>query len=87
MSFLLTGAITSAYKSQRISRGRAHYEEAERLMHEDRAADAVQEYRKALLFLPENTQYRLSLALALIDTGRLDEAESHLDQLLAEDPT
>ena len=49
--------------------------------------DAVDEYRKALLFLPDETDYRLALATTLLRTGRLDEAEAHLEQMLEDDPT
>jgi tetratricopeptide (TPR) repeat protein len=48
---------------------------------------AAEEYRKALLFLPDEPEYRLSLSIALIELGRTDEAESHLQELLEDDPT
>lgn len=48
---------------------------------------AAEEFRKALLFAPDNREYRLSLATALVSGGRLEEAESHLEQLSQEDPT
>lgn len=64
-----------------------HYQAGERLSTAGERSEAVEEYRKALLFSPDNTDYRVSLARALIDDGRLDEAQSHLEQLLQEDPT
>jgi len=86
VSFLLTGAATSAYKKERVSLGQMHFERAQSLLGHGHPQDAVEEYRRALLFLPDNTRYRLSLALALLDVGRLGEAESHLEQLLGENP-
>jgi tetratricopeptide (TPR) repeat protein len=50
-------------------------------------AGAAEQYRKALLFLPDETTYRLALALALIQLGQLDEAQYYLGDLLADDPT
>ncbi len=50
-------------------------------------AGAAEEYRKALLFLPDEQEYRLSLSIALIELGKLDEAETHLQELLDTDPT
>jgi tetratricopeptide (TPR) repeat protein len=48
---------------------------------------AAEEFRKALLFAPENREYELSLATALVNSDRLEEAESHLEQLSQADPT
>ena len=48
---------------------------------------AVEEYRKALIFAPDDADYRISFASALIGSGRFEEAQSHIDQLLQEDPT
>ncbi len=48
---------------------------------------AVDQYREALLFTPDDSNYRLSLATALLDIGHLDEAQAHLEQLSQSDPT
>jgi tetratricopeptide (TPR) repeat protein len=87
LSFVLTAAISSAYKRERASLGESHYDRAEWSLQHDRMGDAADEFRQALLFLPENTRYRLSLGTALLDTGHLTEAQTHLEQLLQEDPT
>lgn len=86
-AFAITGTVSSAYKKERVSLGQTHYGNGQALAQKGRMDDAIEEYRKALLFLPDDTQYRLSLASALLNAGRLDEAEAHLEQLSEEEPT
>lgn len=66
---------------------RTHFKRGEQLAATNHLQDAVEEYRKALLFSPDNTAYRISLVNALIADRRFDEAQAHLEQLLQEDPT
>lgn len=67
--------------------GEMHYQSGQKLDQKGDVPAAVEEYRKALLFNPDKAEYRISFVSALIYSGNLDEAESHLDQLLQEDPT
>ncbi len=83
----VTGFISSAYQREKQSLGEQHYVLGQQLERKGDLPAAVEEYRKALLFSPDKPEYRISFAAALIHSGRLDEAESHLDQLLQEDPT
>jgi Flp pilus assembly protein TadD len=85
--FALTGFCTSVYKHQRTNLGRRHYAEGQRLESTGEIEAAVEEYRRALIFAPDDTDYRISFASALIGAGRFEEAGSHIDQLLQEDPT
>jgi Flp pilus assembly protein TadD len=85
--FALTGFCTSFYKHQRANLGAKHYAEGQRLESTGDIDSAVEEYRRALIFAPDDTDYRISFASALIGAGRFDEAESHIEQLLQEDPT
>ena len=87
LSFVVTGFVASAYRRERRSLGELHYDRAQSLVKQSRLDDGIEEYRKALIFSPDKTEYRLSLATALTDAGRLDEAQRHLEQLLQEDPT
>lgn len=87
LSFVLTGFVTSAYKKERSSLGELHYEHGQSFAQQGESDKAIDEYREALLFSPDRTEYRVSLATALIKAHRLDEAQSHLEQLLQEDPT
>jgi len=47
---------------------------------------AIEDFRAALSYDPDNDQYQLSLGRALRDTGRLDEAESYLFSLWQRTP-
>ncbi|MFL6447458.1 MAG: tetratricopeptide repeat protein [Bryobacteraceae bacterium] len=85
--FVVTGFCTSFYKHQRANLGGRHYAEGQRLESTGDIEAAVEEYRRALIFAPDDTDYRISFASALIGAGRFEEAASHIDQLLGEDPT
>jgi tetratricopeptide (TPR) repeat protein len=85
--FALTGFCTSFYKHQRTTLGQRHYAEGQRLESTGDIQAAVEEYRRALIFAPDDTEYRISFASALIGAGRFEEAESHIEQLLELDPT
>ena len=87
VGFVVTGFASSAYHRKRANLGTEHYESGRRLEAQGKVEQAVDEYRTALFFSPDKTEYRVSLATALVEAGRLDEAESHLEQLLQEDPT
>ncbi len=87
LSLAVTGFINSAYRREKQGIGEKHYESGQQLEKKGDVPAAVEEYRKALLFSPDKAEYRVSFVEALIHAGSLDEAESHLDQLLQEDPT
>ena len=48
---------------------------------------AAEQYRKALLFMPDEPDYPDLVVVALVELRELDEAESHLQELLQGDPT
>jgi tetratricopeptide (TPR) repeat protein len=87
IAFVATGFLSSAYRQARIERGHRHYEIGQALQSAGNLEGAAEEYRKALLFLPDEPDYRLSLSVALVELGKLDEAQSHLQELLEADPT
>lgn len=82
-----TGFVAAKYRSEKLLLGRGHYDRGLELQRSGNVDEAVEEFRKALLFCPDTAEYRVSFAAALIEAGRLEEAESHLEQLLQEDPT
>jgi tetratricopeptide (TPR) repeat protein len=86
-AFVVTGFLTASYKNARQSQGRQHYERGQALASSGNVQGAAEEYRKALLFMPDEPDYRISLCVALVELGKLDEAESHLQELLQGDPT
>ncbi|HXE14655.1 MAG TPA: tetratricopeptide repeat protein [Bryobacteraceae bacterium] len=87
VAFVVTGFLSSAYHRAGIARGHRHYEIGQALQRAGNLEGAAEEYRKALLFLPDEPDYRFSLCVALVELGKLDEAQSHLQDLLAVDPT
>ena len=86
-AFVVTGFLSASYTRARELRGREHYERGQALASSGQVQSAAEEYRKALLFMPDDTDYRISLCVALVELGRLNEAESHLQELAQEDPT
>ena len=82
-----TGFVATKYRREKLLLGRGHYDHGLQLQRTGEQNEAVEEFRKALIFCPDTAEYRVSFAAALIEAGRLDEAESHLEQLLQEDPT
>ncbi len=87
LAFVATGFASSAYHRERAGLAAMHFGRGQALENRGELEPALEEYRKALLFSPEKTEYRLSLATALLEANRLDEAQSHLEQLAQEDPT
>lgn len=87
LAFTVTAFLSSAYRRARVSQGHRHYDIGQSLASAGNLEGAAEEYRKALLFLPDEPEYRLSLAVVLVELGKLDEAESHLQELLEINPT
>ena len=87
LAFVVTGFVTKKYRQEKRLLGLTHYERGLELQRSSDVGESIEEFRKALIFIPNSAEYRLSFASALIEAGRLDEAESHIEQLLQEDPT
>lgn len=86
-SFIAAGFVNSAYKNKRNALGEHHYMWGQWNFAHGQPEKAVSDFRKALLYLPDDMQYRLSLSRALLAVGRLNEAHGHLVQLAQEHPT
>ena len=84
--FACTGFLARYYSAQRRARAEAHYDAGAKLAAAGRDEDAIDEYRKAMIFSPDNFKVRLSLAIVLLGEGRLGEAETHLLDLKQSDP-
>jgi len=87
IGFVATGFASSAYHRKRDALGVQHYQAGLALEHRGQLEPALEEYRQALIFSPDKTEYRLSLATALLEANRLEEAQTHLEELLQENPT
>lgn len=87
LTFALTAFYTQAFNNGSRERGIQHFEAAEHLMEAGDYDAAIGEYRDALLYARGDTTYRLGLARALYEANRHSEAETHLSELRAADPT
>ena len=85
--FGVAGFLTSSYRQDRETLASLHYEAGRSLTQQGRPAEAIAEYRAALSLSRGDSEYQLELALALLNEGNWNEAERHLQELLATDPT
>lgn len=82
-----TGYLTAWYHDAEQARGIRHAARAETLALEGDFNGAIDQYREALTYARDNVDYRLALAVTLLETSRRGEAESYFAELLAADPT
>ena len=86
-ALVATAFVSARYHREKTHLGQIYYERGRALEKEGKLDSAIEEYRKALIFSPDTPEYRVSFASALLQAGRLDEAEAHVQLLLQEDPT
>jgi tetratricopeptide (TPR) repeat protein len=79
--FLLVSRLVNRFSEQQKAMARHLYAQGDGDLHGGHADRAIEEFRAALLYSPDNFAYELSLARALRDTGRTAEAESYLVSL------
>lgn len=87
---LLSGAtvsLRSVHEHVREARVRDHVERGQRAVAGQRLDAAVTEFRAALALDRDNVTAHRALTLALLSLDRLDEGESHLEELLRQHPT
>ncbi len=87
LTFALTAFYTRAFNNGSRERGAQHFATAGHLLEAGDYDAAIGEYRDALLYTRGDTTYRLGLARALYEANRHAEAETHLSELRAADPT
>jgi tetratricopeptide (TPR) repeat protein len=73
------------FRAQRLARAQQHYAEGNRLMANRRFEEAVEQYRDALS-TTRTALHREALAIALEDSGRLQESAIYYDEVLHEKP-
>ena len=83
---LVIGFLNYYYRSARSEHAAELYKTGTALMQQDRAEEAVQQFREALSGSPGNLQYRLALGLALAKADHPAEASVYLNALLKRDP-
>jgi tetratricopeptide (TPR) repeat protein len=79
--FAAVGHLVARFNANEQARGRKLYALGVADVNAGKSDRAIEEFRGALTCDRGNSQYQLSLARALRDTGRLDEAESYLQSL------
>lgn len=85
--FVVTSLLSNAYHDYRQNLSVEHYRSGQSAAQQESYGEAIEHYRVALAQERGNQHYRLALALALMETGRVNEAESHFGELLQRDPT
>lgn len=84
--FVAVAQLVQGFKRHESRLAQSLYGQGESEMKSGHPERAVADFRAALAYGHENPQYQLSLARALRDTGRLDEAESYLQRLWEQHP-
>src|ERR1700733_10954449 len=86
MFFLAVAGLSRAYHAQRAALGDRWFSRGVTDLNARRFDSAVTEFRAALLYAPDNYDYRLNLAEALIGVKRTSEAYSYLVNLWDRQP-
>jgi tetratricopeptide (TPR) repeat protein len=84
--FSVTGILTRAFHKKQNGLGAEWFVKGNASLASGAAREALDDYRRALIFDPENEAYQLHLAQALAQLGRQDEARAYLLNLLSDRP-
>lgn len=84
--FAITALVSRLYHRKVHSLGDEWFSKGEAAFQSRQVPAALNDYRNALVYSPNNPVFQLHLAQALAAAGRLDEADSYLTNLLAESP-
>jgi tetratricopeptide (TPR) repeat protein len=84
--FSLTTFASHTYRRKEDQFGRRWFARGEEALKRSRPAGAVEDFRNALAYSPDNDTYRLRLAQALMADHRPQEARSHLLSLWEKEP-
>jgi len=66
--------------------GQRLFHEGQKLLAAGRPAEAIESFRSALTFERENTEYQLALAVALLSSGKLTDAQAMVEAVRDRDP-
>jgi tetratricopeptide (TPR) repeat protein len=84
--FSLTGILTRAFHKKQAALAAEWYAKGNVCLAANSPREALDDYRRALIFDPENEPYQLHLAQALAQLGRQEEARAYLLNLLSDRP-
>ena len=86
IGFTVTGVIVRGFKARQALLAERWFARGDRDLAQSNALRAVDEIQTALAYSPNSDAYRLKLALALMQAGRLPEARVHLTNLWEQRP-
>ena len=84
---VVASTVTHAYGEKRQVLATRWYERGLQALDAGRPDAAISDFRDALAYAHDNSQYRLQLAEALLAAGRTQEAADHLQTLWQENPS
>jgi tetratricopeptide (TPR) repeat protein len=84
--FILVSRLVTRFQANEKAIARHVFAHGQSLYQIGDAASALDDFRVALNYDPDNTQYQLNLARALRDSGKLPEAAAYLNTLWTRDP-
>jgi tetratricopeptide (TPR) repeat protein len=84
--FGITGVASNLYHTKRKELAQEWFAKGERALKGRQAKVALEDFRTALSYSPDNALYRLRLAQSLVAANRPDEARSHLLTLWRDEP-
>lgn len=84
--FIAAGFAARFYHAQKRAMGEEWYSRGEAVLRAGRAGAALEDFRTALAYSPDNVRYQLRLAQALTAAGRLPEARTYLLSLWEREP-
>ena len=79
-------ALAKMERAELTSEAQDHYQQGIALLKQGRAAEAVEQLRRAISLARDNREYRLELAAAFLAAKKFDDADKQLDDLLQADP-
>jgi tetratricopeptide (TPR) repeat protein len=86
VGFTVTGFVVRGFNVRRASLAERWYNRGTQDLQRGAALQAIDEFQTALAYSGDNPNYRLKLALALMQAGKWEEAQSHLLNLWEERP-
>jgi tetratricopeptide (TPR) repeat protein len=81
IGFIGVGRLVSLYRARQKALAATIYRQGLADQHLGRLNMAIEDFRAALIYDPDNDQLQLSMGRALRDNGNLDEAEDYLETL------
>lgn len=84
--FLLVTALSSAFQAQRVALGNRWFNRGVADLNAKRYAEAVTEFRAALIYSRDDFNYQLNLAEALIGVNQIPQASAYLLNLWDREP-